>query len=255
MFEEMKRRNYSLAVALILAFLLVAVKFEYQKRQSSLNVIAWDVYGYYLYLPSTVIYNDPGLQNKAWIESTSKKYPPSPHLYQFSPGIEGRQVNTYPMGLAVMYAPGFFMAHAFAKLSAFPADGFSAPYQWGLIFTAIFYACLGVFLLRVILLRFFSDKLTALLLFITVLGTNFLFHAGVDGTMPHNFMFVLNCLILICTIRWYETLRIRYAICLGIVLGLATISRPTELIWLLVPLLWGIHSRETFMANICMYGS
>jgi hypothetical protein len=202
--------------------------------------IAWDVFGYYLYLPSTFIYHDPGLQHKEWIDAVVKKDPPSPTIYQFSPGQKGRQVNTYPMGLAAFYAPGFFIAYAYAKVAGYPTDGFSAPYQWSLVFTAIFFACLGVVLLRMLLLKFFSDVLTGILLLLSFLATNYLFHAGFDGTMPHNFMFVLNCLILLFTIRWHETFKVRYAVFLALALGWATISRPTELIWILVPLFWGV---------------
>jgi hypothetical protein len=247
---KIRTNTLSLYTAILLAALLIFCRLHEQKKTNPIGAITWDVYGYYLYLPSTFIYNDPGLEERDWIDSTAKMYSPSPYLYQFGPALDNKQVNTYPMGLAGVYAPGFFIAHAWAKLFSYPADGFSPPYQWSLVLTALFYASLGVFLLRIILLKFFSDKLSALLLLIGVCGTNFFFHAGLDGTMPHNFMFVFNCLILLLTMRWHETFKLKYAILLGFFLGWATISRPTELIWILVPLLWGIHSIGTFL-NKC----
>jgi hypothetical protein len=249
---HLRSNLYSLLTALLLSVVLICCKWNYQNKTNPIKAISWDVYGYYLYLPSAIIYHDPGLENMEWVQRTIHEYKPSPAIYQFSPGKKNRQVNTYPMGLAVAYAPGFMVAHAIAKLSSYPADGFSPPYQWSLVFTSIVFFCLGIFLLRTLLLHFFPDILSACLLILIVWGTNFFFHAGLEGTMPHNFMFVFNCLLLLFTIRWYETFRLRYAILLAFFLGLATIARPTELIWLLVPLCWGVYDAASFRNRLTL---
>jgi hypothetical protein len=245
-----RTNRISLLTVLLLALFLSLNKINYQKTHDPIEAITWDVYGYYLYLPATFIYQDPGIADKTWLNKTFETYHPSPFLYQLAGGQKGRQVNVYPMGLAVIYAPGFLLAHLYALHSQYPADGFSLPYQWSLVLTGIAFLFLGGLLLRKLLLLYFPDKLVAALCVLTLLGTNYLFHAGYEGTMPHNFMFVLNCLILLLTIRWHENFRIKHAIALAFVLGLATISRPTELLWLLVPIFWGIKDADTLLAKI-----
>jgi hypothetical protein len=240
-----KINRFSVLAALIISVMLSFGAVKHRLAQLPVHTIAWDVYGYYLYLPSTFIYHDPGLQKTEWLENTFAKYKPSPDRYQYHSGIKGRQINVYPMGLAWAYAPGFFLAHLYALATGAPADGFSAPYEWSVVFTSILFLVLGVFLLRKILLYFFSDKLTAILIALSVLGTNYLFQVTFDGAMPHNFMFVLNCLIIWYTIQWHQHFKVKHAVLLAFFIGWATISRPTEIIWLLLPVLWGIKDKVT----------
>ncbi|HXC06098.1 MAG TPA: hypothetical protein VNZ86_15180 [Bacteroidia bacterium] len=250
MLKLIPRNPFSFFTAFFLCLLLVWGKCNHDFKFKTTHSITWDVYGYYLYLPSTLIYQDPGLEKTEWLDRTQHLYSPSPYIYQYSSGQGNRKVNTYPMGLAICYAPGFLVAHAIAKTGGFPADGFSAPYQWALVISSMLFFCLGVLLLRRLLLTLFSDSLTAVLIALVCLGSNYFFEAGLDSTMPHNYMFVLNCLLLLFTSRWHETFRIRYALFLGIILGVATISRPTELIWLLVPLCWGVYDKQTLVAKL-----
>lgn len=213
--------------------------------------IAWDVYGYYLYLPATFIYHDLPLRNEnKWLEETNSKYYMTPNFYQAHKQENGNQVIIFPMGWAIAYSPAFFCAHVYAKLSGYPADGFSPPYQWALYFMSLLYMIIGVFLLRKILLHFFNDKLSAITLALIVVGTNYFFQAGIDPTMPHNMLFTLNCAIIWFTIKFYEQLKIKHAVTLGLLLGWAILCRPTEILWALLPLLWGVYNKETIKAKI-----
>jgi hypothetical protein len=46
------------------------------------------------------------------------------------------------------------------------------------------------------------------------------------------------------TIRWHETFNWKFAFGIGAIIGLATISRPTELIMIFIPLLWSLNSES-----------
>ncbi|MFI5148548.1 MAG: hypothetical protein ACHQRM_02370 [Bacteroidia bacterium] len=245
----MKTRMISLLAAFGLCILLAFSGMQYREHEGPVNVITWDVFGYYLYLPSAFIYHDPGLSNPKWLNAVRKEYNPTPNLYQVVPGKGGRQLNIYTMGLAASYAPGFLMAHGYAHLAGYSADGFSVPYQWAMLLSAFLYSCLGIFLLRYLLLRFFSDTLTAFLVCLTVLGTNFLFHAGLEGAMPHNFLFSLNCLLLLLTMKWHETYKLRYALLLAFFFGWAMLCRPSEGVWVLIPLFWNVKDWASLLAK------
>lgn len=203
------------------------------------NALTWDVFGYYLYLPATFIHHDIGLEDRAWLEEVMERYEPSSTLYQLVDGPEGRRVIKYSAGMAVLYAPFFLIAHVSAPLLGYPADGFSAPYQYLLAFGCLLYALFGLWVFRRVLLHFFSDAWTALLILLVVFGTNYLHLTAWDGTLlSHTPLFLLYALLLWSTIRWHERPSGAMAWLIGATAGLITLVRPSEGVALLIPLLW-----------------
>jgi hypothetical protein len=203
------------------------------------NVLSWDVFGYYLYLPATFIHHDIGLQEHAWLDGVVAQYEPTATLYQLVDGPDGKRVIKYSAGLALLYAPFFLIAHVCATLMGFPADGFSPPYQYIIAFGCLLYAMLGLLVLRKVLLNFFSDRWTALVLLLVVFGTNFLQLTAWDGTLlTHTPLFLLYALLLLATVRWHAAPAWRTALQLGALAGLITLVRPSEGVCLLIPLLW-----------------
>lgn len=243
----------------LFAFLLVSLVFiwaKYSQIHSSetywkrSTVIGYDVYGYYLHLPATVIHHDPGIEDRTWFDSLNHKYQSGDPIYQVLDGPNGRMVNVYPTGIAIAWLPFFLAGHAAAGIGGYPQDGLSSPYQAALVVAGLFYAILGFWLLRKLLLKFVSDRTAALVLFFIAIGTNLFHYATYDNAMPHILIFPFDVLIILLTISWHENPRKRTAFFLGLTIGLVTIARPSEFIWILVPLLWGIDSfaamREKF---------
>jgi len=210
-----------------------------------LSIISWDVFGYYLYLPAAFLHHDLGLKDFAWVQHILDTYHPTMGFYQAYPGPAGDYVMKYPMGLALLYSPFFLAGHFFALICGFPRDGFSLPYQVSLAMGGIVYAAIGLWFLRKILIRYFTPVVTALILFITVLGTNYFELTAFDGTMPHNYLFTIYALIVWLTIRWHEDPRWKYAIPIGLLCGLSILVRPTAGIIVLVPLLWNLGDRNS----------
>ncbi len=235
----------SLLVLTLLIFSISILRYNNYKERDHTNPfpISWDVFGYYLYLPATFIYHDPGLENSEWQKNIHEKYKPSTTYYQVANGEGNKKVIIYNIGYAFINAPGFFIANAYTDDNQ--KDGFSRPYQLAMQVTAFLLTLIGLFLFRKILLYFFSDTITALLLFLVTVGTNYFFQVVYDATMPHNILFTLNCFIVWFTIKWYDTKKTTYVFFLAISLGLAAICRPTELIWILVPALWGVFNKQS----------
>ena len=194
-FLRFRSKPYSAILVLVLFISMAGGRFKmlHEKDFSNLKEpvsIAWDVYGYYMYLPSTFIYHDTYLEKKEWVNAVREKYNPSSSEYQFR-AIRNKSVNIYLCGHAIIWAPGFFIAHLLAEPLGYAADGFSLPYQLSLIITGMLVTLLGLVFLRKVLLHFFTDKITALCLLIIGFGTNYYFHGGLDGTGPHNIIFSL----------------------------------------------------------------
>jgi len=219
------------------------------------RMLVWDSYGYYLYLPAIFIYNDPGIENRDWVAQLNDKYQPSPTFYQVTDGHKNRLTIKYSMGTAVLWSPFFFIAHALAEPLGYPADGMSPPYSYAILFGGLLYAFIGLWYLRKVLLKFFSDGVTAVVLILITMGTNYWAQTASETVMPHSTLFALNAVVLWCVIRWHETKSFRHAIALGALIGVGTLSRPTEIFWILVPVLWHVTSLRTFWNKLKMFVS
>lgn len=226
----------SFYTALSLTLLMAAFRLATPAR----NVLSWDVMGYYIYLPATFIYDDLTIKDKAWVDTIIEKYKPTATFYQAVKQPDGRWVMRYTSGLALLNAPFFFVAHSIAGMAGYEQDGFSPPYQWGMVLAALFYTFLGIWLCRKLLLHFFDDALAALLLFLLVLATNYFQMAVYAGTIPHNYLFTLYVILLLHTIKWHKTPNILSAFIIGLMTGLIALIRPNELVVILIPVLWGI---------------
>jgi hypothetical protein len=240
-------------VSKTITFLLLLVIVVLNLLNPAANILSWDVFGYYLYLPLTFIYRDLSLENIQLLYEIFEQYQPSNTLYQVFRSPEGEWVLKYSAGLAILHSPFFLTGHIIASLSpVFPADGFSLPYQRAVAAGCMLYTVIALLMLRKILVRFFSDRITALVMLIVVLGTNYFYYMTMVGqnSNPQNFGFMFYTLITWYTIRWHENRKMRYAILLGIFCGLNILSRPTEIVCLLIPLLWGVYDRETLRARM-----
>ncbi len=209
------------------------------------NILTYDVFGYYLYLPGTFIYHQWEYTDQSTFEKINDKYEVTSTFYQFVRAPNLKYLNKYSMGLAFLYLPFFLIAHLMAIAGGFPADGFSPPYQLSLLVGGLIYSFIGIFVLRKVLLKYLSDVTVAITMALLIFGSNYIYEATFKGIMPHNLIFTLYTLILWFTIRWHEEYKMRDAILLGFFCGLAILSRPTEIICLLIPLLWGVTDKNS----------
>lgn len=217
------------------------------------NELSWDVFGYYIHLPATFIYHDHSLQNTGWIHDIMSKYPVTGTLYQLTTGPEGNPIFFFLMGMSFFYAPWFFAGHLLALNSGYPADGFSLPYQYSIAMGAVVYTIIGLVYFRKILLGFFTDRITALILVIIVLGTNYLHFMTVKNLETANILFVMVALITWNTIRWHRDHKLLNMIALSILSLLTALAKPSEIMVLLIPLLWGVSSWETMSGRMKVF--
>lgn len=236
-----------IAYIICIAFLAYANLFFYPKWQKPQGeaTLSYDVCGYYYYLPAIFIYKD--LKKVAFHEAIDAQYQPQGGgFYSALPSTNGNLVMKYTSGMAIMYAPAFFVAHALAKPLGFAADGFSAPYQFAISFWSLLWSFVGLFYLRKLLLKLnFTEGVVATILLLYVFTTNYLEYAAISSAMTHTYIFTLYTLMLWQTIKFYENPKISTAASIGLCIGLAVLSRPTELIVVLVPALWGVFDKKS----------
>ncbi len=245
------KNKISFFACLVIGLVLISYRMAYPGFQNKepLKLTTWDAYGYYLYLPSTFIYKD--LKELKFQDSIEHQYQLSGgNFYQANKHEEtGNYVFKYLGGIAIMHLPFFATAHLYALNSDYPADGFSPPYQNAIGFGVVLYSILALFILRKVLLKFYSDQVTSLTLILLVLASNAIQYISIDSAQSHAPIFLLYSLILYLTIRWHEKPSILTAFLAGIIIGLATICRPTEAIMVLIPILWNTHNKESATAK------
>lgn len=230
---------------LICALLLVySGTFFYPRWQQTRGEaqLSWDAGGYYWYLPTLFIYKD--LKEQNFKDQLLEKYyptPPDDFQYAYRHAASGNYVIRYTMGTAILEAPFFFIAHALAVPLGYPADGFSLPYQFMTYLGGLTFALIGLWYLRKLLLYYYSDAVTAIVLLLLVFGTNYLNYCGIDVGMSHVWLCSLYVFILLNTHYYYRTLQRKYALRTGALIGLAALIRPPEIIAVLLPLLWGME--------------
>jgi hypothetical protein len=238
------RNLYSILACFIIALVLCWQRVSHSGfKDATLKVTDWDALGYYMYLPGLCIYDD--VSKLEWFPAIDAQYKMSGgNLYQAGKQGNDKYVFKYLGGVAILQAPFFFTAHKLASHYGYPADGFSQPYQFAIAIGILFYCILSLFLLRWLMLKYFNDRVVAISLLLLCLATNFIQYVAVDAGMSHGWIFALYVLVLCATYKWHKRPRLVWAALIGYIIGLATISRPTEAIMLLIPLLWATHTKE-----------
>ncbi len=247
-------QRFSLIAFCLSGALIVATAFFYYpkwQKPDTEATISWDVSGYYLYLPATFIYKD--IRQLGWWNAIDQKYHPGPGMGQAFRHASGNYVMKYPMGQALQFLPWFGIANILAEPLGYPADGFSKPYQAAVSWGSLLVALLGLWFLRRNLLFYFSDRSTAVVLICLVFGTNYLEYSAVTGAMTHNWLFTLYSLLIFSTIQFYRKPSFAYAAAIGLLVGWATLTRPTEIISVLIPSLWGVGSRQALRGRVLLF--
>jgi hypothetical protein len=213
----------------------------------NLSYIKADVSGYYMYLPALFYDNLGEMHNQQYIIDN---YHPCGDMLNQRLSPIGKYVIKYPSGMAIMYLPAFVAGHIWAKAAGYPADGFSYPYEFSLAMYSILFCLVGLWVCRKLLLLYFSDKVTAITLLALPLATNYLQYAAISNQLTHGYLFTIYSIIIYQTIKWHKTYRYLNGVVLGLLCGLATITRPTEIISVLIPFMWGVATIADVKARI-----
>lgn len=236
-------------VCYFFAFLCTFIIFN--RNQISQVFYVYDKAGYYVYLPAVFVYDD--LDSMKFVPSVAAGYGmPGDPYFALHEVMNGKRVNKYPVGVSLFELPGFLLAHFYCTFvtAVHPADGYSDPYEWALIFTTILWSFGGLLVLRRFLLRHFNDNIVAIVLACIGLGTNFFIYASFDPGMSHNFSFFLFSCLLLYTDKAYAERKKKYMILIGLILGFITITRPINIVAVILPVLWGISDMETLRDQI-----
>jgi hypothetical protein len=245
--------NFSFArIANILFILIYAITFwaagEWQKPQTRAGrgVLTSDTFEYYSYLSMTFLVADPFYYN--WENEPHWEYA----WVQETPGGSQRTLKM-TMGMSMLYAPFFGVSHGLAKLFGLQADGYSEIYQFGILFSALFWLSIGLYCLRKVLERFFSPAVVVLTLLAIMLATNIDWYLFIRVGITHPYTFSFSSILLFLVTKWYDKPNFRDAALLGAVMGILALIRPVNALFSLCFLLFGLVSKEAIQERIKVY--
>lgn len=231
-------------------FILLLSIIFFRSLYPPVNILSWDVFGYYLYLPASFIYHDIGLHNIDWVKQIAEQYQTTSTLYQVVPSPEGGFVIKYSAGMALLNAPAFFIAQMLSEPLGFAPEGFSLPYQYAWTINALIITGIGLWFTRKILLELFNEMLTCILMIVIVLATNYFQLTAFDGYLTHNYTYTFFAIIIWYTIRWHRSTDYVSSLMLGFSSGLIVLIRPSELVCLLIPILWNVYSLDSLKEKV-----
>jgi len=250
-FVQTLKNKYSLISCFLICVSIMVIRFAYTDRQAQLpvKVTTWDALGYYMYLPAQFIYHDE--KNLNWFPKIDSLYAlTGGNLYQANKQENGNYVFKYLEGVSILQLPFFLIAYSITGFTSYPQDGFSYPYQLAVAWGCIIWCMIAIFLLRNILLRYYNDCTVAVTLVLLLIASNFLQYVSVEGGQSHGYIFPMYVFLLYFTIRWHEKRSWLSAFFIGGIIGLATISRPTELVMIFIPILWNVRNGKDFNEKV-----
>jgi hypothetical protein len=216
------------AIAITAAACLFAYVFVYATGRVG-PPIRSDAFSYYVYLPSWFLYDDVTLQRVA-NDCCGGRFPEFTAITRW-PGT-GRWVNAHPVGVAVLMAPLFFVAHLLTRWTNLSPDGFTLYYQHAAGLSGLVCAVLGLWFLRRLLARHFTDGVHLAALGAILLGTSLFHYATYDSAWSHAFTFFLGA-VLLERLDAGQGGRLALAT-IGVISGLIVLTRHTNIV---IPLL------------------
>lgn len=211
------------------------------------EIINHDAVSYYAYLPAAFIYHDLSFE---FVSDLPKDF--EGRIWTHS-AENGNQVLKMTMGNSLLWTPFFLAAHGYAHISAYKADGYTLPYSIAIFIAGLFYLAIGLIFLSKTLKFYFNDLTIVLVLILLVFGTNLLHYAVIEPGMSHVYSFCLFSVFLFITIKWSTNPSWSNSIKLGFLTGLIILVRPSNIIVVLVPLLWGVTGVESFKAELQIF--
>ncbi len=231
---------------LLLAGILTiwAYSIRHYDRVNSAMTGGGDSWGYFVYLPSTLISGDLiTLETAAAKRKEMRPESIAPWLnplgigeVYFSP--TGHPVIKYTSGVAMMLSPFFMAAHVLAPSLGQIADGYSPVYFWAIYLGLALWVILGFLALFQVLIRYVSHSVALLTLLMLALATNLYHFVVYYAPMAHAPLFALYAFLIYFSESFYRKPTWRNSALIGLICGMITLIRPTEIIAVLIPLLW-----------------
>jgi hypothetical protein len=224
----------------IVAVLALWTLFQYEtvsQTHFEKKPIYYDILYYYSFLPAALVEGDLSFE---FIERNIQYYG---QFYWPNRTPEGAYVNKATLGVAYFYAPFFVLADAYVRVAGLPRDPFSDPYQWAILLSGFTFGLWGLYLLYLLLCRFYSRGIAGWVLIAIGLGTNLLYYITRESPMSHAYSFFLVSAACYVWLGRTKPWSRRDALLLGAMAGALVLIRPTNALLFVIPVGMEVHKR------------
>lgn len=234
--EIFLRRTGIFLISVILALCFFKVNGFFSNKKS--EIIKSDGLGYYSYLPALFIYGD---YTQEFLKKKFPNYYTNSGIPEYMQIIDGKPVDKYFLGTAVLMYPFFMTAHCLSFYFHQPTDGYSILYQYFMGLSAVFYIFLGIFFCDKLLRLYDANTYQSMFICaLLVFGTNIFFYAVVEPTMSHAYSFALVTAFLFYSKKIFDNEDPRCIIPAFLSLSLVILIRPSNIMIILaLPFLAG----------------
>jgi len=197
-------------------------------------VVNGDGYGYYAWLRSLLLDRDWNFGNEFDEHNPRGEYVPD------TTTAIGKRANHYPVGPALLWAPAAITTHLLrtnvpGPWSAWPANGYSLPYQIAVGLTSMIVS-LATLILLFGICRFYADQeSSALAVAFLVFGTTLLNYQAIEVAMSHSSATFATALLVWYWLKTYGSRSwLRWA-GLGALVGLTALMRYQLALFAVLP--------------------
>jgi len=206
------------------------------------GILEADAKGYYAYLPAIFIYHD---LNFGFFEKIEKeKYYDKNLYYDYTSGSNGKRINKYYCGTALVQLPFFLIAHYSSYLLNFDMDGYTKPYPILISIAALFYLWIGLLFLNLTLKTYhFSERTRAFTLIASVFGTHLFYYSVGELGMSHVYSFAFMNMFIYYLRQYFIFFKRKHLLLLSIILGIIVLIRPINgMILFIIPFVAGNYT-------------
>lgn len=230
-----------LLAAVVMFWNLLYVNSDAHHRQ---YIIGSDGAGYYAYLPAMFIYHDMEYKFCRWGEPEKLPFPATDNTLFMNQTVEGKLINKYFVGTAILELPFFLIAYGTAPWFGHHANGYSFPFQIAIALAAMFYTLLGLEQVRRLLnKKNIAEHVQAVTILLLFFGTNLMHYTLSEPSMSHAFSFAMVALFLNQAHNIFHDQNRRAIIWTILALTMVVLIRPVNgVVILAVPLIAGSWS-------------
>ncbi|MBD78708.1 MAG: hypothetical protein CL840_07300 [Crocinitomicaceae bacterium] len=237
------KKNLSFLSILFIIYLVGDRHLQYEQWNKPDKVIKNDVISYYAYLPALFIEQDIKL---SFIDPEVNRYG---DLYWPEKGPNNSNVIKTSAGLSLLYLPFFLLADFYVDtFLEYQPRGNEPPYKVALLVSGLFYLILGLLLTRKLLLLYYRELETAAVLLVLGLGTNLWYYSIEESTMAHTYSFAL--IAGYAYLVFSRKLETKNFLLHGLLIGLISLVRPTNLLVFILFALFDVSSIQSFKERI-----
>lgn len=194
------------------------------------TVIDGDGKDYYSYLMSIFIHKNLGHQDATpW------------YVIQTPTGT----INVHTVGVSLLLLPFFCIGYVWASWFGYEVNGTSIPFERMISISALFYAMIGLYFIRKLLIKLnIKDLAIALSLILIFFGTHLLNYSLNEPAMSHVYSFSLISAFLYYSYQVFNSGERKYFLIAAFMLGLIILVRPINGIVLGIVPFWSNSFKE-----------